>query len=43
MGLCERFSFQTYQWEEIAPLKYRRQSATAVPISDFVLVIGGYK
>ncbi len=43
LGLCERFSFQSYQWETIAPLKYRRQSATAVPVSDFILVIGGYK
>jgi hypothetical protein len=43
LGLCERFSFQTYSWERIAPLKHRRQSAIAVPISDYVLVIGGYK
>lgn len=43
LGVCQRFSFQTYQWEEIATLKYRRQSATVIPISEFVLVIGGYK
>ncbi len=43
ISLCERFSFQTYEWQDIAPMKYRRQSATVIPISDYILVIGGYK
>ena len=43
MSLCERFSFQTYEWENIASMRHRRQSATVVPISDYILVIGGYK
>jgi len=43
LSSCERFSFETYNWESIAPLKYKRHSAMLLVVGNFLLAIGGYK
>lgn len=43
LNQCERFSFESYKWEGIASLRHKRQSATLVAYSDYVIALGGYK
>ena len=43
LSACERYSFETYGWESIAPLKHKRHSAMLVTVGNFLMIIGGYK
>ena len=43
LASCQRFSFQTYKWESIGPLKYKRHSALLLTVGNFLITIGGYK
>lgn len=43
LSVCERFSFENYSWESIAPLKHKRHSAMMVTVGTFLAVVGGYR
>ena len=43
LSACERFSFEKYQWETIAPLKNKRHSALVTVVKNWLVVVGGYK
>ena len=43
LSTVERFSFETYNWESLAPLKHKRHSCMLLAVGNHLMAIGGYR